>query len=226
MERLVEMKAAVSPEEIRLMELVAASERTVLSDATKAEVLGQVLARQQARRGRPSWVLRPALGAAVLLLAGVTTAATLGRHWIVNKLQLAPAAPVAAPQPHRSPPAAEPPPALVPSVVEPPPAPDHPIAGARRSRPGRGEDPSRVVAAIQTLRNDHDPVRAGKLLDQYLKVYPHGALTEEALALSIEAAAARHDPARAAAFGERYLKEYPNGRFRRAAEQARKPALP
>ena len=79
---------------------------------------------------------------------------------------------------------------------------------------------------MQMLRNHHDPVRAGQLLDEYLKVYPRGALAEEALALSIEAAAARHDAARAAAFADRYLKEYPNGRFQRAAERVRRPHAP
>lgn len=89
----------------------------------------------------------------------------------------------------------------------------------RRPRAASSEDPSRVVDAIQALRTDHDPVRAETLLSEYLARYPHGALTEEAVALSIEAASARHSPG-AALFAERYMRDYPNGRFRRAAEQA------
>jgi protein-tyrosine phosphatase len=76
-----------------------------------------------------------------------------------------------------------------------------------------------VVEAIRALRTDRDPGRAATLLAAYLRTYPHGALSEEALALSIEASAAQHDP-RAATFADQYLREYPHGRFRRAAGQA------
>ncbi len=81
------------------------------------------------------------------------------------------------------------------------------------------EDPSRVFDAIQALRTDRDPARASRLLSEYLTRYPHGALAEEAVALSIEAAAARHSP-RAVGFAERYQRAYPRGRFRHTAEQA------
>jgi len=77
-----------------------------------------------------------------------------------------------------------------------------------------------VVQAVEALRNQHDPWRAGKLLADYLASHPRGALVEEALALSIEAAAARHDDPAAASFANRYLKDYPTGRFRRTAETA------
>jgi len=60
---------------------------------------------------------------------------------------------------------------------------------------------------------------AASLLAACLRTYPDGALSEEALALSIEASADQHDP-RAATFAEQYLREYPHGRFRRAAGQA------
>jgi hypothetical protein len=229
-ERLIDKKDVSSPEEARLVEMVAAHQRTTLSDTTKTDVLGKVLARREHHRARALPMLRPALAFGILLLAGVTTAATVGHRWIAQKLQLAaPTAPAPLPQQPVARPrqnlVASPPPA-VPVVVDeqtlPEPAP------ARRSRPhpGKSEDPSRIVAAIQALRNDHDPDRAAKLLAEYLKVYPHGALAEEGLALSIEAAAARHNSTTAAAFAEQYLKEYPNGRFRRSAEQARQSATP
>lgn len=81
----------------------------------------------------------------------------------------------------------------------------------------RVDDPSRVVDAVRALRQEHDPLAAHRLLSEYLQVYPHGALSEEATALSVEAAEESGDP-NAPAFAVRYLQEYPRGRFRRAAE--------
>ena len=97
------------------------------------------------------------------------------------------------------------------------------VSETHRARPSRvrarSEDPSQVVTALEALRKQHDPERAGRLLAGYLTAHPHGALAEEALALSIEAAAARHDAA-AADFARRYLRDYPGGRFRQTAEAA------
>jgi outer membrane protein assembly factor BamD (BamD/ComL family) len=92
-------------------------------------------------------------------------------------------------------------------------------ARAVAARAPKSEDPSLMVDAIQALRNDHEPGRASRLLADYLARYPRGALAEEAIALSIEAAAANHSPA-AAGFAERYLRQYPTGRFRETAEKA------
>jgi hypothetical protein len=79
-----------------------------------------------------------------------------------------------------------------------------------------GEDPAPVLEAIRALRRSGDPARAQKLLDEYLASNPRGALSEDALGLAIEAAAARHDP-RAADYARRYLARFPNGRFRAVA---------
>jgi TolA-binding protein len=86
-------------------------------------------------------------------------------------------------------------------------------------KPRAGEDPTQVAEAVRALRKQGDFARAQALLDQYLKNNPRGALAEDALALSIEAAAARKDP-RAADYARRYLARYPNGRFRAVAERA------
>ena len=237
MERLVDKKQLSSPEEARLADLVAAHERTSLSDATKDDVFNKVLARRPSR-ARLLPVLRPALVLGILLAAGVTAAATLGHRWIARKLHLSveaqPPAPAVAPPPvtHRSEPRVAAPEPAAPEVVDAPavslPLPAPEVAPAKHGRPHatHSEDPSRIVAAIQALRTEHDPDRAARLVAEYLKVYPQGALAEEALALSIEAAAARHNPAAAAAFAEQYLKRYPNGRFSRAAEQARRSSAP
>jgi hypothetical protein len=92
-----------------------------------------------------------------------------------------------------------------------------------RLRPAAAPDDAReqtgpVLAAMQALRRDHDPVRARALLDPYLARHPNGALAEEALAISIEAAAAHHDPD-APDLASRYLARYPTGPFSRLARQ-------
>jgi len=73
---------------------------------------------------------------------------------------------------------------------------------------------------MRSLRQEGRPDSAAKQLDEYMRRYPSGALAEEALALSVEAATQRGD-ARAKELAERYLARYPSGRFRRAAERAR-----
>jgi hypothetical protein len=110
-----------------------------------------------------------------------------------------PAAPLSAPAPE----------------IAPSPAPRAAVA----SETPKGEDPTTVVQAIRALRKEHDPARAESLLQGYLHSHPRGALTEDALALLIETAAARHDPV-AAERATRYLRLYPNGRYRVAAERA------
>jgi len=92
----------------------------------------------------------------------------------------------------------------------------------RTKRPAEGkpsgEDPAPVLAAIRAWRSEGDAARAQRLLDAYLRDNPRGALAEDALALSIEVAAARKDP-RAVSRAKRYLAAYPKGRFRGLAEQ-------
>jgi hypothetical protein len=78
-----------------------------------------------------------------------------------------------------------------------------------------------VLQAMRALRLEKNPVRARALLAKYLERNPSGALAEEALALSIEAAVAHHDPD-AAALGARYLRRYPSGPFRALALDAQR----
>jgi hypothetical protein len=56
-------------------------------------------------------------------------------------------------------------------------------------------------------------------LNDYLKTHPNGVLSEDALALSIEAASAQHDP-RAADYARRYLAKFPRGKYRDLANRA------
>ncbi len=81
-----------------------------------------------------------------------------------------------------------------------------------------GEDTSPVLAAMRSLRRDHDPLRARSLLAAYLQRNPNGALAEEALAMSIEAAVA-HQDGDAVSLAQRYLKTYPAGPFRALANR-------
>ncbi|HEY0466971.1 MAG TPA: hypothetical protein VGC79_22365, partial [Polyangiaceae bacterium] len=105
-------------------------------------------------------------------------------------------------------------------------APPEPAASAprptpknARSRAESSEDATHVVQAIQALRTERDPARAQALLNDYLKANPRGALSGDALALSIEAASAQHDP-RAAEYARRYLTAYPQGKYRELAKRA------
>jgi len=65
---------------------------------------------------------------------------------------------------------------------------------------------------------DGDAARASRILDDYFRKFPRGALGEEALALSIEAASVRGD-AKARTLAKRYLELYPKGNFRAKAER-------
>ena len=122
-----------------------------------------------------------------------------------------------------------------PAVSEPAPAPPAGIAAAAaravvgtRARPAARTSPAPMVTGAQAraevldalvaLRRDHEPARAGALLDRYLTTHARGALREEALALAIEAADARADHAGARRLALAYLAEYPRGRFRQFAQ--------
>ncbi len=93
----------------------------------------------------------------------------------------------------------------------------------RSRRLGEGEDPTVVLEAIAALRDRGDATRASALLAEQLRTHPHGVLSEDALALAIEAAIARHDSRAAADLGRRYVSLYPSGRYRAFASRAVEP---
>lgn len=233
MDRLIDLaRAGKGPPvgaEAELAGLVEACEPLRVSEARKAHSLNAIYARHHARRRSVRFTMRFAMAGGVLLAAGAATAAAFGVHF-----RSQPARPTLAlaqaPLPHHVARASRPAAPIAdpsPLAVEAPPPAVEPAPGVRfhHARAVKSEDPSRVVSAIQALRQDHDPERASRLLAGYLRTYPRGALAEEAVALSIEAADARHSPA-ATAFAERYLNEYPNGRFRQtAARVLARPAL-
>jgi len=82
------------------------------------------------------------------------------------------------------------------------------------------EEAALVLAAVRALRREHNPIRAGALLDEYIRRFPQGVLAEEALAVGIEAAVARLDARAARLLAEQYLGRYPAGRFVGLARKA------
>ena len=231
MERLTKLQVPASPGEARLAELVGAAEPASVAEAQKRRTLAAILERRSEHQATGPFALRFALAAGILLVAGAATAGFGVRRW---RAETAPTAALAvAPPPVHRPQAHPPTHPIAVAAPEPEPvAPPEPMAApapqpapALHARAPRSEDPARVVAALRVLRQDHDPDRAGRLLAAYLHTYPHGALAEEATALSIEAADARHSPA-ALGFARRYLREFPQGRFHQTAERVLARAQP
>ena len=202
-----------------LTELVASAERHQSSPFAQRHVQSRLTRALEGGAGSARrWLLRPApLGVGALLVAATAAAAGYKQLASSNKALPAPSR-VVTPASAQAPSVlsrAAPPVADVP--VEPSRVVELPSAKRLDRRPG--EDPSQVADAVRALRKQGDAARAQALLDQYLRANPHGALAEDALALSIEAAAARKDP-HAADYARRYLARYPNGRFKTVAERA------
>jgi hypothetical protein len=236
--RLIEEEQTPGSPEHLLALLVRATPRLQPGPLQKQRVLAAVTGGAKPNRGGRL----AGVGAGAFVLAGAALAAAAVGHWgfgkplrepIPTPMRAAPIAPLTA---QSAPP---PPPTDVGSVDNPAP-PDLPTAapltGAPIERPSArirtstplkdGEDPTPVLEAIRALRYNDDPVRAGVLLAQYLKAHPHSVLSEDASALSIEAAVARHDPRTAAALGRRYLAQFPSGRYRAFALKAMQPSAP
>jgi hypothetical protein len=219
--RLVEDPGAPESPDRFLADLIRAVDPTVPDPFRKRRVLLGVMGPRQRRAS----LLRPAIVVFSVVVA-VTAGAALGRTWFSPAAHRA--SPVE-PRPSRvlpTPPAAEDlrPGAPEPETQEPAQATTAPVGPRRRTTPSaserpKGEDPGALVDAIHALRTEHDPVRAGELLSRYMATYPNGVLTEDALALAIEAAVARRDPV-AAEYAKRYLKQYPEGRFNKLARRA------
>lgn len=240
MKRLIDGACSGDAAELQLAALVRSVRPFRANPFRKRKVLLQMSRATSAPNPR---YRKPALSAVVLAVLGSAGIAGASYGWLRGGT-VAPsevAAPAAAPKlstvPRRA--STTPPEVVAPEVVAPevasadvasaPVSPAKPTENAAPRRSERtlgnkprlkeeGEDPSEVLEAIRALRKQGDAARAQVLLDQYLKTHPAGALSEDALVLSIEAALARHDP-RAADYARRYLKSFPKGRFRALAER-------
>ena len=204
-----------------LTALVASAERHQPSPFAKRHVQSRLTRALESGASTKRWLVRPALLACAALFVAASAAAA--GYTLLSAKKSEPIAPVASVSPpvdtqrdaKRKIAHVAAAPAQLPS--EPTPVVEAPSA-KRVDKPRAGEDPSQVAEAVRALRKQGDAARAQALLDQYLKANPRGALAEDALALSIEAAAARKDP-RAADYARRYLAKYPNGRFKTVAER-------
>lgn len=222
MEPLNRAKTASNDTEAQLIDLLSATSATALTDSQKRYSLQAILAPQ---RQRAPWRLRlgrPALAFGLLLcLAGASAAATIGARWMARR---APIPAAAAPRVEKVPTVqVRPAPVTAPPSPSPVEAPivQPELALPKHTVPSRahGENPAALMESVKALRQDHDPARASRLLREYLRLYPRGSLSEEARALSIEAARAEASP-NTVALANEYLRLYPHGRFRKAAEQA------
>jgi hypothetical protein len=228
MNRLIDEQSLECTDE-HLADLFRASAVFESDPFRKRRVLVSLM-RARPRSSRRPWLQGVIVG--ILLVSG-TAAAALGHRYVTRNGfpsfgERAPSEP--APTCRQVPPPAStqtdnaeaasqsPAPADDAASANPPAGSGHAESGAR-ARHGSTDDVTRVVQAIQALRMDSDPSRAQALLDGYLKAHPHGVLSADALALSIEAASVQHDP-RAADYARRYLAKFPQGKYRDLAERA------
>lgn len=227
----------------RLTDLVRGARPFELNPFRKRQIWVQLTSATARKTRRPPWVLA-ALGAGVLLIGGSAAAAlgwlpgmgassveeegapaSFGEPALSAPRAESKAPPATSDQP-TTPEEGEPTPTRLDDTGSTTPAPatqlhrstasDASSERAKTPSSSSGEDPAQVLAAIRAWRSEHDANKARRLLSAYLRDNPRGALTEDALALLIEVAAAQRDP-RASDYARRYLTAYPRGRYRAMA---------
>ena len=238
MKPLKELDEYRSESERALAQLFSAAEPYRANPFRKRRIIVQLDAR--VRKPRRTW--QPA-ALAVLLVAGTSAAAALGHRWVTSdEPEAAPLVVVAQSKPQGKralpKPATPAEPESIPVSKQPQtrqrqtlPEPEAPRLQRRAAAVKQGhspprqrsnaasEDPTRVAEALRALRKEGDAKRAQALLSDYMRSNPKGALSEEALALAIEAAHLRRDP-KAQQYARRYLARYPRGRHTALAHRA------
>jgi len=153
-----------------------------------------------------------------LVLCGATAASGGITHFWTRWQRSTPVVAVASPTPALPPRTRPAPPEPVVTPVE-----SLPVAPKPAPSKPRAMDPAEPSAALMVeamrARRAGNFTRARDLSSDYRLKYPSGALHEEALALSIEAAVALGE-ADASRLATLYLQRYPQGRFRGQAQRA------
>jgi len=180
----------------------------------------------------PRTKLRFALAAMALLVSGLLASAALAGWpaWLAGALDRMvsnpppPTPAIPAQQMQQAPGEMPPAPVLVVPAASAPVATqtsdETPSARPRHAatKPASPDDMRPLLEAMRALRVERNAPRARGLLTTYLDRHPKGELSEEALVMLIEAAAA-HDDSDAAALAARYLRLYPSGPFRGMVER-------
>jgi hypothetical protein len=211
--RLRDQTSTTSPAQALLAGLLGKVDRLPRSAVQRRRVWS-ALTRPVQRRGPPLWSSRFVLAAAL-----AATAASAGvAHYLPEPT--AKASPAATPsaadtalpiQKTRPAEPAPPAPSLEPVATEP-----LRPKKTQRSQASRADLEATLMLEALRTRNSGDAERMGKLAEEYRRKHPPGPLQEEALALALEAAAARRD-ASAERLARDYLRRYPGGRFQAQA---------
>jgi TolA-binding protein len=230
MKRLVEQTHPSGTVEQRAKALLAAVGATRVPPGQKQRVREKLLRTplKSRSRGAPLGV-RLALALALLGLATVSAALMT---WFVRSHSAEPEHVVAPPDeapastdlaPQQKAPVPEPVtviPSTIPSERAAPPAQPAPPAHKRSEAQAAEPDTeaSLLFDATRALRHEGNPGKARRILSEYRRKFPGGAMSEEAMALSIEVAQRQGDP-EARHLAARYLERYPSGHFRSRAER-------
>ncbi len=215
MRRLPELFDPTDPTEAYGAALLAKVARLEPSPARKRRIW---LSLQERPLRRPVRRTSGAVAAALVLCAATAASGAISHFWTSWQRGPEVIAP-SLPSVHRPPVVTPPvrPEAVVPRVEAPSiavkPAPSKP----RAADPVEASDALMVEAMRE--RRAGNFARARDLSSEYRLKYPSGALQEEALALSIEAAVALGD-VEASRLAALYLQRYPQGRFRGQAQRA------
>jgi hypothetical protein len=233
MKRLVEREFPTGTVEAKVSAFLREAEPFESPTGAKQRVRARLVG-APARKPTP-WFFRLAVAVGVLAFAALAGAGVWRSTWRLHAQAPAMVVTEKAPEPTTAPVVhvAAPPAEVTPSAPSPStpegsnaaraPEPSMPKMASEPAAPSAhreaaAAESSVLFEATGALRRDGDPARASRILDDYFRKFPHGALGEEALALAIEAASARGD-ARARTLAKRYLDLYPKGNFRAKAER-------